>query len=58
MQAARTGELGEITRDTMVPISKKPDDINVIVAGGEGTHSVYMPISGHSISTTRVIASA
>ena len=58
VQAARTEELGEIARKTMLPISRKADDINVIVAGGEGTHSVYMPISGHSFATTRPITSA
>ncbi len=56
VQAARTGELGEITRETMLSISVAPEDINIIVAGGEGTHSVYLPISGHSYSATRRIA--
>jgi hypothetical protein len=58
VQAARTEELGEITRETLVPISRTPEDINVIVAGGEGTHSVYLPISGHSFSATCAIANS
>ena len=30
-------------------------DIGVIVAGGPGTHSVYVPVSGHSRSVTREV---
>jgi hypothetical protein len=55
VQAARTAELGEITKETLLPISVTPDDINFIVAGGEGTHSVYIPVSGHSFPVTRGI---
>ena len=55
VQAARTAELGEITPETMLPIAVSPDDVNFIVAGGDGTHSVYIPVSGHSFSVTREI---
>ena len=58
VQAARNEELGGVTRETMLPISTEPDHINIIVAGGEGTHSVYMPVSGHSRPVTREIKDA
>ena len=52
---ARRGQLGEIGRETMIPISNDPGGVGIIVAGGPGTHSVYLPISGHSRSSTRPI---
>lgn len=54
---SRTAELGELRPDTMLPISQKPDDIMVIVAGGAGTHSVYVPCFGNSRAVTRPIDS-
>jgi len=56
VQAGRRAELGEIGLDTLLPISVKPDDINFIVAGGPGTHSVYVPGMGHVRSVTRQVA--
>ncbi len=47
VQDGRRAELGEITPETMLTISLKPEDINILVAGGPGTHSVYVPVSGH-----------
>ena len=55
MQIGRQAELGAIGPDTLVPISTRPEDINIIVAGGPGTHSVYIPASGGSRSVTREI---
>lgn len=52
VQAARRDELGDIDLDTLLPISVKPEDIGIIVAGGTGTHSVYVPMSGHCRSVT------
>ncbi len=52
VQSGRRDELGELTPDTMLPISVKPEDISILVAGGDGTHSVYLPISGNSYSAT------
>ncbi len=49
-QNGRRAELGEITRDTLLPISPRPECIGIIVAGGPGTHSVYMPGSGYTRS--------
>jgi hypothetical protein len=55
VQNGRRAELGELTPDTQLPISVRPDDINILVAGGDGTHSVYLPVSGNSKSVTRAI---
>ncbi len=55
IQAGRRAELGEIGPDTLLPISVRPEDIGILVAGGNGTHSVYLPASGHAHSVTREI---
>ena len=54
-QSGRRADLGEITRDTLLSISAQSEDIGILVAGGHGTHSVYIPMSGHVRSVTRVI---
>ncbi len=54
-QASRSDEYGDITPDTMLAISRSPDDIWFIVAGGPGTHSVYVPCFGNSRAVTREI---
>ena len=51
----REPELGKITRDTMLAISRTPDEIGIIVAGGPGTHSVYVPSFGNTRAVTREI---
>jgi hypothetical protein len=51
----RRAELGDITRDTMLPISVMPEGIGIVVAGGPGTHSVYVPVSAHSRAVTREV---
>ncbi len=55
VQTGRRADLGEITRDTLIPISIRPEDINLLVAGGAGTQSVYIPVSGHVRPVTREI---
>lgn len=53
---SRTRELGAIGPDTLLPISPAPEDIGVIVAGGPGTHSVYVPCFGNTRAVSREIA--
>lgn len=55
VQTGRRAELGEIGPDSLIPISVAPEDINILVAGGPGTHSVYLPVSGHVRPITREI---
>ncbi|OGA51518.1 MAG: hypothetical protein A3G24_16695 [Betaproteobacteria bacterium RIFCSPLOWO2_12_FULL_62_13] len=52
-QASRTSELGPIGPDTILTISKKPEEIGIVVAGGAGAHSVYIPCFGNTRSVTR-----
>jgi hypothetical protein len=54
-RASRTAELGELTPETLLPISPSADEIVLIVAGGAGTHSVYVPCFGNSRGITREI---
>ena len=53
---SRTEALGELTDDTLLPICDRPEDVMLIVAGGPGTHSVYVPCFGNSRAVTREIA--
>jgi len=53
---SRTVELGTLQPDTLLPIAKQAEDIMIIVAGGPGTHSVYVPCFGNSRAVTRLIA--
>ena len=55
MATGRRAELGDITPDSMVPISVQPDDISIIVAGGAGSHSVFVPVSAHTRSVTKEV---
>jgi hypothetical protein len=53
--ASRTAELGELAPDTLLPISPRAEDIQLIIAGGPGTHSVYVPCFGNSRAISRKI---
>ena len=52
---SRTAELGELRGETLLPISPTADEVMLIVAGGAGTHSVYVPCFGNSRAITREI---
>ena len=53
---SRTEEFGEVTPATILPVSRGPEDVMFIVAGGPGTHSVYVPCFGNSRAVTREVA--
>jgi hypothetical protein len=55
VHASRATELGAIRPDTLLPISPKAEDIGIVVAGGPGTHSVYVPCFGNSRAVTREV---
>ena len=57
-QRTRRDELGDIRPDTLLPITAAAAGIGIIVAGGEGTHSVYVPGFGNSRSVTRLVTGA
>lgn len=50
---SRSAELGIIGPDTLLPVSHRPRDIQLLVAGGPGTHSTYVPSFGNTQSITR-----
>ena len=54
-QTARGAELGTISPDTMLPICPAPEGLGIIVAGGPGTHSVYVPSFGNTRAVTREV---
>ena len=56
-QDARRAELGEIGPDTLLPVSTRPERIGIVVAGGPGTHSVYIPSFGDTLAVTREVES-
>lgn len=51
----RRARLGEITLDTLLPISHTPDNIGILVAGGAGTQSVYVQSFGDTALATREV---
>ena len=57
-QASRSEELGELTATTLLPIAPQPEGIQILVAGGPGTHSVYIPCFGNSRAVSREIVTA
>ena len=54
-QHTRRPELGDIGPETLLPISREAEEIGIIVAGGPGTHSVYVPTFGQTRAVTRLI---
>ncbi len=55
VQHTRGPELGAIGPETLLPISPQPEDIGIVVAGGPGTHSVYVPTFGQTRAVTRAV---
>ena len=55
LQHTRGAELGPFSADTQIPVSIKPEEVSIVVAGGPGTHSVHVPTFGHTRSVTRKI---
>lgn len=55
IQNARKDELGVFDSSTLIPISTEPDHINLVVAGGPGTHTVYLPTFGVTAPVIRPI---
>ena len=54
-QTARTEELGPITEETLLPVSGAPEGVGIVVAGGPGTHSVYVASFGDTRAVTREV---
>jgi hypothetical protein len=56
VQHIRRTELGEIDSDTLVPAAPASDGVGIVVAGGPGTHSVYVPTFGVTRAVTRAVS--
>ena len=54
-QTARSKQLGPISEATLLPVSDGPEGVGIIVAGGPGTHSVYVASFGDARAVTREI---
>jgi hypothetical protein len=54
-QQSRRSELGELMPHSLLPISKKPEEIQLLVCGGPGTHTVYLPSFGNSRAVSRPV---
>lgn len=52
---ARLAEFPEYSPDTELPLARCADDFGIVVAGGPGTHSVYVPTFGETRAVTRRI---
>ena len=48
MRTPRLGDLGVLTEDSDVPMTKNPDGFLICVAGGASLHSTFMPSFGGS----------
>ena len=42
-------------QDALVPVAKRPEDFIVIVIGGAGKHSAFIPTFGNGLSVTRAL---
>ena len=49
---------GEIKPDTIIPLVRKPEDLVVVVAGGTGPHSCFIPSFGDGRLVTRPVRRA
>ena len=58
IQDLRRSDLGTVTPDTLLAICRAPEDLGIIVAGGPGTHSVYVSSFGVTRAVTREITGA
>lgn len=52
------GRYDHATPDTPVPLCERAEDIMVIVLGGAGKHSMYLPTFGETRAVTRALTLA
>ena len=55
MQWERMPELGDVSPEDMIPICQSPERLGIVVSGGPGTHSVFVPSFGITQSVTREV---
>jgi hypothetical protein len=54
-QAVRERKIGPISEDTLLTAADGPEGIGILVAGGPGTHSVYVASFGDARAVTREV---
>jgi len=52
---ARHAELGDMSPATLLPVCTAAENLGLIVAGGPGTHSIYVSSFGNTRSVTRAV---
>ena len=55
MRTPRLGDLGILTPDSDVPMTKNADGFLICVAGGASLHSTFMPSFGGSIPVSHAV---
>jgi hypothetical protein len=48
-------DLGSLTDDTLIPVTLKPEQLLIVIAGGDGKHSHYFAPFPGSFPVTKVI---
>jgi hypothetical protein len=48
-------KFANLSEDALIPITRKPEDIIIVVAGGAGKHSMVIPTFGNSVAITKAI---
>ena len=48
-------KFANLSGDALIPITRKPEDIIIVVAGGAGKHSMVIPTFGNSVVITKDI---
>ncbi len=56
LQAKARLWLADASRSFRVPLCARPEDIHILVAGGAGKHSLFVPTFGATVAVTRAIA--
>lgn len=51
----RGPELGQVEPHTRLPVCTQAEDIGIVVAGGPGTHSAFVPTFGQTRAVTRAV---
>jgi hypothetical protein len=52
------GKYDDADPDTLVPMIQRPEDLIVVVIGGAGKHSAYIPTFGATLSVTQALKCA
>jgi hypothetical protein len=51
----RTQRFASFRDDEKIPVTSKKEDIMLVIAGGPGKHSMFLPTRGNSFAVTKPI---